>query len=85
MVMTEQSRWAQAHDEPYYSVDTAEDRRRPAAYRELAVAEPDVHFGGRLGSDQYVDMHMAIASALTAYDNEIRPAPRRAAPPHYET
>ena len=46
--------------------------------RELMAAEPDVHFGGRLGSYQYLDMHMAIASALTAYDNEIRPALARA-------
>jgi UDP-galactopyranose mutase len=30
-----------------------------------------VWFGGRLGSYQYLDMHMAIASALTAFDNEI--------------
>ena len=37
------------------------------------AAEPDVHFGGRLGSYQYLDMHMAIASALTAYDNDIQP------------
>ncbi len=74
VIMTELSRWAQPGDEPYYPVDTPEDRRRLQAYRELAKAEPDVHFGGRLGSYQYLDMHMAIASALTAYDNEIGPA-----------
>ena len=76
--MTERSRWAQPGDEPYYPVDTPEDRRRLAAYRELMAAEPDVHFGGRLGSYQYLDMHMAIASALTAYNNEINPALQRA-------
>ena len=32
-----------------------------------------VYFGGRLGSYQYLDMHMAIASALTMFDNDIRP------------
>ena len=74
VVMTEFSRWAQPGDEPYYPVDTPEDRRRLATYRELAKAENGVHFGGRLGSYQYLDMHMAIASALTAYDNEIGPA-----------
>ena len=78
VVMTEYSRWAQPGDEPYYPVDTPEDRRRLAAYRELMAAEPDVHFGGRLGSYQYLDMHMAIASALTAYDNTVRPALSRA-------
>jgi len=73
VVMTEVSRWAQPGDEPYYPVDTPEDRRRLQAYRALAAAEPGVHFGGRLGSYQYLDMHMAIAAALTAYDNEIGP------------
>ncbi len=78
VVMTEVSRWAQRGDEPYYPVDTPEDRRRLQAYRDLAAAEPGVHFGGRLGTYQYLDMHMAIAAALTAYDNEIGPALRRA-------
>ncbi|MCW2616299.1 MAG: UDP-galactopyranose mutase [Frankiales bacterium] len=73
VVMTEYSRWAQLSDEPYYPVDAPEDRRRLAIYRELAQREEGVHFGGRLGSYQYFDMHMAIASALTAYDNSIGP------------
>jgi UDP-galactopyranose mutase len=77
VVMTELSRWAQPGDEPYYPVDAPEDRRRLQAYRELAAAERGVHFGGRLGSYQYLDMHMAIASALTAYDNDVRPMLQR--------
>jgi UDP-galactopyranose mutase len=32
-----------------------------------------VLFGGRLGTYQYLDMHMAIASALTAYEDVLRP------------
>lgn len=76
VVMTELSRSAQQDDEPYYPIDTPEDRKRLQAYRELAAAEEGVHFGGRLGSYQYLDMHMAIASALTAYDNDIGPALR---------
>lgn len=74
VVMTEYSRWAQPADEPYYPVDAPEDRRRLAVYRDLAKAERGVHFGGRLGGYQYLDMHMAIAAALTAYDNEIGPS-----------
>lgn len=73
VVMTEYSRWAQLQDEPYYPVDTPQDRRILAGYRELAAAEPLVHFGGRLGSYRYLDMHMAIASALTAYENVVGP------------
>ena len=74
VIMTEYSRWAQPGDEPYYPVNTPEDRKILDAYRDLAKREPDVYFGGRLGSYQYLDMHMAIASALTAYDQEIAPA-----------
>ena len=32
-----------------------------------------VLFGGRLGTYKYLDMHMAIGSALTMFDNKIRP------------
>jgi UDP-galactopyranose mutase len=32
-----------------------------------------VWFGGRLGCYQYLDMHMAIASALTLVDNKLAP------------
>ena len=34
---------------------------------------PKVLFGGRLGTYQYLDMHMAIASALNMYDNTLAP------------
>lgn len=40
-------------------------------YRELAEAEEGVFFGGRLGTYQYLDMHMAIASALSMFDNKL--------------
>jgi UDP-galactopyranose mutase len=36
-------------------------------------AERNVVFGGRLGSYQYLDMHVAIASALTSFDGEVAP------------
>jgi len=32
-----------------------------------------VIFGGRLGTYKYLDMHMAIGSALTMFDNRIAP------------
>jgi len=72
-VMYEYSRAAGPQDEPYYPVNTAEDRRRLSRYRDRISHETSVIFGGRLGSYQYLDMHMAIASALTGWDNEIRP------------
>jgi UDP-galactopyranose mutase len=39
-----------------------------------------VLFGGRLGTYQYLDMHMAIASALKMYDNTLAPHLRDGAP-----
>jgi UDP-galactopyranose mutase len=39
----------------------------------MAAAERGLYFGGRLGTYQYLDMHMAIASALSVFDNKIRP------------
>lgn len=71
VIAREYSRFATREDEPYYPVSTSLDRQRLDAYRELARDEPMVHFGGRLGTYQYLDMHMAIASALAATDNEL--------------
>ncbi|MFJ5265696.1 UDP-galactopyranose mutase [Streptomyces sp. NPDC088387] len=73
VILREYSRMAGRDDEPYYPVATGEDRAKLARYRELARREKDVVFGGRLGTYQYLDMHMAIASALTAFDNRIAP------------
>jgi UDP-galactopyranose mutase len=67
VVMRERSRFALPGDEPYYPVATPQDRGRLRAYRDLANDEPDVHFGGRLGSYLYLDMHMAIASAQSLW------------------
>ena len=71
VIVRECSRQASAGDEPYYPINTPGDRLMLGQYRELMAAEPGVHFGGRLGTYQYLDMHMAIASALTAVDNAL--------------
>jgi UDP-galactopyranose mutase len=73
VIMREYSRFAASGDEPYYPINTAQDRERLLAYRDLAKGEPAVVFGGRLGSYKYLDMHMAIGSALSRWDNVIRP------------
>ena len=71
VIMREFSRFASHDDEPYYPVNTPEDRTGLLAYRELAKKEENVFFGGRLGTYQYLDMHMAIGSALSMWDNQI--------------
>ncbi|WP_067475491.1 UDP-galactopyranose mutase [Actinomadura hibisca] len=73
VIMREFSRAATRGDEPYYPINTAADRDRLLRYRELARREDGVLFGGRLGTYQYLDMHMAIASALGMVDNRLRP------------
>ena len=70
-ISREFSRFADETDEPYYPVNTQNDRQQLISYRESIKREKNVWFGGRLGTYQYLDMHMAIASALTMFDNEI--------------
>ncbi|MBB2976341.1 UDP-galactopyranose mutase [Microbacterium endophyticum] len=71
VIMREFSRFATRDDEPYYPVNTPEDRAGVLAYRELQKGERDVFFGGRLGTYQYLDMHMAIGSALSMWQNQL--------------
>ena len=73
VIQREYSRFAGEGDEPYYPINTADDRAKLLEYRELARSEKQVMFGGRLGTYKYLDMHMAIGSALSMYDNKIKP------------
>ncbi|MBO9523833.1 MAG: UDP-galactopyranose mutase [Nocardioidaceae bacterium] len=73
VIVREYSRAATETDEPYYPINTAEDRAKLLRYRELAKAEPMVLFGGRLGTYKYLDMHMAIGSALSMFENKLVP------------
>ena len=76
VIFKEYSRFADRDDEPYYPINTAEDRAKLERYRELArkeTANGKVLFGGRLGTYKYLDMHMAIGSALSMFDNKIAP------------
>ena len=71
IIMREFSRFAGRGDEPYYPVNADKDREALLRYREAAAHEKQVWFGGRLGTYQYLDMHMAIASAMSVVDNEL--------------
>jgi UDP-galactopyranose mutase len=76
VIVREYSRFAKEDDEPYYPLNATDDRDKLTRYRELAkteAAERNVLFGGRLGTYKYLDMHMAIGSALSAFDNKIAP------------
>ena len=78
VVAREFSRFAKKSDEPYYPINTPTDRAILERYRDRIRVERGVFFGGRLGSYQYLDMHMAIASAMSAWDNAIAPHMRNA-------
>ncbi|NDZ97323.1 UDP-galactopyranose mutase [Streptomyces sp. SID6673] len=83
VIMREYGRFAKDDDEPYYPINTPDDRAMVARYRDLAKSETATHkvlFGGRLGTYQYLDMHMAIASALTMFDNTLAPHLAEGAP-----
>lgn len=73
LIAKEYSRWAEQDDEPYYPVNSQEDRNLLAKYRLLTQKEKanKIFFGGRLGRYQYLDMHMAIASAITMFKNDL--------------
>ncbi|MFV8401778.1 UDP-galactopyranose mutase [Dermabacter hominis] len=77
IIMREYSRFASREDEPYYPVNSADDRSTLLEYREQAEAEPSTLFGGRLGTYQYLDMHMAIGAALSMADNKLEELLRR--------
>jgi UDP-galactopyranose mutase len=73
VIMREFSRVSEQGDEPYYPINSPADRIALKQYRAEANSLKNVVFGGRLGTYQYLDMHMAIASALKTFDQEIRP------------
>jgi UDP-galactopyranose mutase len=71
--MKEYSRISGREDDPYYPINSPHDRIAIQKYRQEAQFLPNVIFGGRLGTYQYLDMHMAIASALTVFNLQIKP------------
>jgi UDP-galactopyranose mutase len=54
----------QAGDEPYYPINDDKNTQVFKQYQQLAQAEPNVIFGGRLAEYRYYDMHQVIGSAL---------------------
>jgi len=64
------SEWKQGM-EPYYPVNNEENNALYEKYRELAVKESNVIFGGRLGQYKYYDMDKVIAAALECAGKEL--------------
>ena len=68
VIVREYSRSAGQGDEPYYPINTASDKELYRKYREMADTEKNIHFGGRLGTYRYLDMHQAIGAALKEWE-----------------
>jgi UDP-galactopyranose mutase len=77
VIVREYSRAAGREGEPYYPIDTAEDKAIYRRYVARTEAEPNVHFGGRLGTYRSWDMHQAIGAALKAWETETGPSVSR--------
>ena len=54
--------------EPFYPVNDERNNALYLRYRELADAETNVIFGGRLAEYKYYDMAPVIARALSLFD-----------------
>ena len=50
--------------EPYYPINDEKNQKKLSQYKELALQEKQILFGGRLGEYRYYDMQDTIASAL---------------------
>lgn len=58
------SRACEAGDIPYYPIRQVAEKTLLADYVDLAMAEPNVTFVGRLGTYRYLDMDVTIREAL---------------------
>ncbi|MCK4797751.1 MAG: UDP-galactopyranose mutase, partial [Spirochaetes bacterium] len=65
IIFREYSRFAKKEDEPYYPINTKEDKERFEKYKLLK--KKNAYFGGRLGEYMYYDMDDSITQALNFY------------------
>jgi UDP-galactopyranose mutase len=57
-----------ASGDPYYPVPRRENNELYQRYKQLADAEPDVFFVGRLATYKYYNMDQVVAQALSLFD-----------------
>ena len=58
--------------DPYYPINTAQDRTTCEQYRRAAAEESNILFGGRLGTYSYLDMDLVIEQSLHMYETGIK-------------
>lgn len=64
IIYKEYSHQCGADDIPYYPIRLVKDKSQLARYIDLAKAEENITFVGRLGTYRYLDMHVTIQEAL---------------------
>lgn len=67
IIFKEYSRTAGKEDEPYYPINTEDDKSMYAKYLAETKEVKNTIFGGRLGTYKYLDMHQVISNALNTY------------------
>jgi UDP-galactopyranose mutase len=75
IIFKEYSRLCRENDTPYYPIRLVSEKSQLARYVELARAERNATFTGRLGTYRYLDMHVAIAEALDVAEIFLAGAP----------
>lgn len=60
----------QAGMEPYYPINDERNNQLAEQYRQLAAAERDVHFGGRLAEYRYYDMAPIVEKVINLFGYE---------------
>ncbi|MFV3011492.1 UDP-galactopyranose mutase [Clostridium botulinum] len=65
------SEWEEG-DEPYYPINDKKNIELYEKYKDLAVKEDKVLFGGRLADYKYYDMHHIVGKALEKVKEEFR-------------
>jgi len=63
-----QTEYPRAEGDPYYPVPRPENRELYQRYEQLAAAEGNVTFVGRLARYQYLNMDQVVAQALATYE-----------------
>lgn len=71
IISIESSIAANSSDDPYYPINNESNYEIYQHYLRMAKKEKNLFVGGRLGSFQYLDMHMAINQAFKTF-SEIR-------------
>lgn len=59
-------------DEPYYPINNDKNNELYEKYKELALQEKNIIFGGRLANYKYYDMHQVIEIALEVSKKELK-------------